>query len=606
MKKDIVINGIRLGEYDFIPENVMDELKECVKNNMNYAAFSIGPKQKIEPEYFEQWAKYLAENKVYFTFTTAGATGNLALTKEIALKMKEIAGEYYMANIVPEIGTIFGANGKDYGLKEKEIESMSEGKQNLVNYVKERVKYAGFDGALDVSVIEATGLLPYVAEADNAYPTLETMCGNPEIMIPMLRGTAKALKSDKWATYIAHEWYGGTRNFDGLKRKRLKMVYDYAYMSGSNIFVLESGDLFLNSHDVLNWKKRTVDDTEVCENYRKVIKDFAKFVKEDTRPCGGPKVKVAFVKGNLDAHSPWRACSSLWNRWSKKEYGYSVPEFSWRILDDIASKRGWGDVNNFGDRDYSSAPAYGMYDIIPATAGADVMSKYDYLIFVGWNTMTSEIYENLKKYVTGGGKLLITAAQLNTSDKRNGEINLVNGGNVEDLFGCRLSAENAFCVNDGYKFEESMIPGVQYPASMEFDPLLSEGYVNYAKAELCGGKRAALLSQAFDVGNIDEKEISVVENKCGDGYAILMCSLDYPGGALYPVYKMMVRELMQTSHKNADIKVVCNDKVRFSVYEGNKIYLLNTDFDCSSYVKLDFGNEIKEITLAPCEFKIVE
>ena len=605
VKRDLVVNGIRIGEYDFIPENVINEIKEkCIDNNMNYVAFSVNPKANVKAEDFEKWAKYLAENKIYFSFSSAD--GTMKFDKVTGLKMKEIAGEYYLMNAASEIGTVLGCCGKDYGRKEKEISSLSEGKQNLKEAVRAALEKASFGGALPASVDEATGLLPYVAECGVAFPQLETMCGNPEIMIPMLRGTAKAIKSNMFATYIAHEWYAGTRNFDILKRKRLETVYNYAYMSGSNLFVLESGDLFLHSHDVHNYETYTTDDTQVCENYRRVIKDFADFVKKDERPAGGPRVKVAFVKGNLDGHSPWRACSSIWNSWSKKEYGYGTAEFTWRIFDDIASKRCWSDVHNFGEHDYSGAAAYGMYDIIPATADADVMSEYDYLIFTGWNTMTDEIYENLKKYVTGGGRLLISAAHLNTNDKRDGKINLIHGGNVEDLFGCTLGSENAICVNDGYKFEESIMPGVYLPASMEFDPLFSEGYVNYAETKLCGGKRTGILSQAFIEKNICENAVSVVENKVGEGYTMLMTALDYPGGALYPVYRMLVRELMQASHREADIKIFCNDKVRSAVYETDKIYLLNTDFDCNSYVKIDYGSEVKELTLAPCEFKVIE
>ena len=45
----------------------------------------------------------------------------------------------------------------------------------------------------------------------------------------------------------------------------------------------------------------------------------------------------------------------------------------------------------------------------------EIFAKYDYLIFVGWNSMTKEIYDNLKTYVKGGGRLFMTAAHLKTS-----------------------------------------------------------------------------------------------------------------------------------------------------------------------------------------------
>ncbi len=611
MKFDNVLNGIRIGEYDFDPDGVIDEINEkCIKRGMNYVAFSVGIKVRPDASYFEKWARYLRDNGIYFTFTQAPQT-DLGFGAETARKMKEIAGEYYLGNIVTEIGSLYCCKGSQYGETNGDelavsVESMAEGKRLLVDAVKHYIRKASFDGDLPATVIEATGLVPYVAGCSESFPILETMCGEPEVMVPMIRGTARALGKELFATYIAHEWYGGVRNFDELKRKRLKMVYDYCYMSGSGLFVLESGDLFLHSHDAQNYGARQVDDTAVCDNYRKVISDFAELVKNDARPAGGPVVKVAFVQGNLDGYSPWRAGSSLWNQWEKPEFGYGAAERTWRIFDDISRKRGWGDVNNFGSLDLSGAPAYGMYDIIPATAPAEVMKKYDYLIFTGWNTMDDEIYENLKSFVEDGGILFMCAAHLNTSDRRDGEIKLINDGDVSDLFGCRLDARDPYCVNDGHRFVESIVPGVLYPASRDFDPLFSEGFADYARVELTGGVTSGMLTQSFTFDENALKRPSVVENKLGEGYAILLTGLDYPSGALYPVYRMIVRELIQASHRTADVKVVCGDKVRFAVYEGGRMYLLNTDFDCNGYVKIIKGDRVTELSLMPCELKVLE
>ncbi len=611
MNYDKVLNGIRIGEYDFIPNGVIDEIKKkCIDQGMNYVAFSVGSKAKPTASDFEEWAAFLRDNKIYFTFTRSPQT-SIGFDRETALKMKETAGEYYLGNIVTEIGSAYCCKGSEYGgtgeeALEKSVECMTDGKQVLVDAVKHYLKETSFDGAIPSTVIEATGLLPYVADCCNLFPLLETMCGNPEIMLPMLRGTAKAQGSKMFATYIAHEWYAGTRKFDALKRKRLKTVYDYAYMQGSGLFVLESGDIVLHSHDACNYQSRTVDDTAICENYRNVIKDFASLVREDKRPSGGPRVDFAFVQGNLDGYSPWRGGSSLWNQWEKKEFGYGAPEFAWRLFDDISAKRAWGDVHNFGEYDLSNAPAYGTYDIIPATASAETMSKYGYLVFTGWNTMTDEIYENLKKYVMGGGVLIMCAAHLNTSDRRDGTCKLIKNGSVSDLFGCELSAESSFSVNDGYRFNESIIPNVLYPVSRDFDPLFSEGYVNYARATLRGGKCSAMLTQDFCFKESDLSKPAIIENKLGEGHSVLFTSLDYPSGAPYSVYRTIVREFMQASHRAADIKVLSGDKVRFTVYDKNKVYLLNTDFDCKSHVKIITEDKTVELLLEPCELKTVE
>ncbi len=100
--------------------------------------------------------------------------------------------------------------------------------------------------------------------------------------------------------------------------------------------------------------------------------------------------------------------------------------------------------------------------------------------------------------------------------------------------------------------------------------------------------------------------ISLVENKVGEGYAVLMTNLEYPYGAAVPMYTNLVREILAASHRTADIKVYGNDSIRFSVYEGGKVYLFNTDFDHKAEVVIDYGTHKKNIKLEPCEFMPVE
>ncbi|MBQ2743162.1 MAG: hypothetical protein IJF32_10210, partial [Oscillospiraceae bacterium] len=73
-----------------------------------------------------------------------------------------------------------------------------------------------------------------------------------------------------------------------------------------------------------------------------------------------------------------------------------------------------------------------------------------------------------------------------------------------------------------------------------------------------------------------------------------------------PMYQALVREIFTASHRTAPIKVYGNDSLRFSVYEGDKVYLLNTDFDNRITATIDYGDSKKSFTLEPCEFKAVE
>ncbi len=636
MEKDVVMHGIRMVHCDFARSETKEYIqKNCIDRGMNYVDFTFtndknDPEEDVPAEYFIDLARYLSERKIYFSFHYQHTRRNPGRTvksacgydKETAVEMKKIAGEYFLGHEVGELGAEFAAYGANYtrtwkvNQSENPGKTMKEAKEIVDAKARYEVEIASMDGEIPVTVIESTGLVPYIALQGTSYPTFEAFNGNPDIMVPITRATAKLQHSEIWGAYIAHEWYAGVRAFDPLKMHRLRMMYDYLYLSGGKTFMLESGDLDLHAHDVPRVERKDGDmvysesacgyDHPICKKYRDVMDEFADFINKDVRPKGGPKVKVAFVQGNLDGYTPWRGGSYLWNCFSERSFSYSSPEFMWRIFDDMAGKRQWHDIHNFGEVDLSHAPAYGTFDIVMATAGNEIFSKYDYLIFTGWNSMTEEIYEELKKFVRGGGRLFMTAAHLNTSVRRDGEMKLLNDGDFSDLFGCKISAEEVLETNDGWKHVDSIVPEFMYPRINVYDPIFSEGHIRYAKTELVTASAAAVLSSKFVEKDTSQNPAGLVENKLGDGYAILMTCLDYPSGSGYAAYRNVVREILTASHRQAHIKVYAPSMVRFSVYEGDKIYLLNTDFDCGACVVIDYGTEKKEVILNPRELRAIE
>ncbi len=612
VKNDIIINGVRLGEHNLDPNKIIEEINEkCIAHGMNFVSIStyggaFNVTKEMKQSQFIEVAEYCAEHKIYFAFVGGGDRIHAGFTKETAKKMKEIAGEYFLIYSMAELGSAYSCKANGYlSAPTEPWKDLQSAKDSFVSRVAKHVAENKMDCDLATSVIESTSMIAYEGEGGITYPTMEFWPGDMTISAAFTRGTATAYNCPMWIVYFAHEWYGGVRH-DELKKKRLKMGYDYCYMSGGNSFVLESGD-----ENIYTFGVNQSYDGPLPQHYRKVVRDFAKFVKEDGRPAGGPKVRVAFVYGNLDGYSFRHSGGSLWRGHMQEEYGYGEPERTWRILDTIQHKRTWADTYNYTDEkglDLSGAPGYGIYDVIPATASAEIFSKYDYLIFVGWNTMTDEIYDNLKKFVEKGGRLFMTAAHLNTSNKRDGEISLVKGGKVSDLFGCDLDTENMFRNENGSNLEESIVPEFKYcSTAVTFsDPYFAEGYINYAKANITTGTITGRISNKFGETEPETLPVSLVENKCGKGYTVLMTALDYPSGAGFPLYQHIVREILTASHRTADIKVYGADSLRFTVYEGDKVYLLNTDFDCSIFAYIDYGTHTKEIMLKPCEFKAVE
>ena len=599
------LNGIRIGEYALDPDKVLDEIREkCVEGRKNYTAIAVYRDEEIEPEKFISWAKYMAENDIYFQFACSrNMKFRIPFNAETVAEMRKVAGEHFLGVFVPELGNIYGCSGYGYTKKNyhHNFEKMSEGVNGFLDLLHERMDRLRFTPDFEVGVVEQTNLISYIPENGPGMLMLETMCGDVEELTPLVRGTTKAKGNKGYINYVAHEWYAGVHNEDELKKKRLRMAYDYSYMNGSAGVILESGDICMSSHGM-----REGYDHELPQFYRRTLDEFTDFIQNDKRPEGYPITKVAFVQGNFDGYSHFRAGSAVFNNVNDKDWGFGAPEFTYKILSELGNKRRWCDVNNFGEQDLSGAPGYGTYDMVNiGLVSAEALSEYDYLIFTGWNTMTEEIYEKLISYVKGGGKLFMCAAHLNTSEKRNGEINLIKDGDLTELFGAKLDGKNAHISNAGVKFFESQCEDIRYPYDKtSFDPLLSSGYAKYAKAELDGAKAVAILSTSFSEKNNVDGNVALLENKLGEGYAILLTSLDYPGaGQTYDIYRTVVRELLRASHKTADVKVIANDRVRFTVYESRDVYLLNTDFDVPSYARVEKDGKTVELTLAPCEIK---
>lgn len=619
MERDIVFSGVHIGEHSIDPANFINELRErCVEPGYNFVTIRTGYNNNrpvIEDKYFIQWAKYLAENKVYFVFLYtiqhAPDGRKTALSKEIVAKMKEIAGEYFLGDMIGETGASHACKWEGYynqgfgpGKDPTKITTdYSDMKAASEGYVRAISEYMAIDRELDVPgtlSVEPTWLHRYNAEAGVDMPMLELMYGNPEALISCVRGVARANRSKLWGTYIAHEWYGGVRHEDTIKRKRLELGYKYAYLAGSNAFCLESGDEAIESYgDVYG------ADSEICRDYTRMQNYIADYIRNDVRPKGGPKAQVAFVYGKYDGFGGWGG-STVWNQFGREEWQHGEAEHSWRLLDEIGTKRTWNDLANFGENDLSAYPAYGTYDIVPVEADIETLSKYKYLIFLGWNSMTDETMDKLIAYVENGGRLLMSAAHLNCETKRGGDYILPDSKKLRKLFGAEFTGKT-YKSNFGVKFTyRALDESAVYPGTKNFivDPLYSAGGVEYAEIVPCGCSVTSRLADTFL--NVERNLPVVIENRLGRGVATLAASVNYPGHpAFLPLYRALMREVITMSARECEIKVLGSDRLRWSVYEGGKIYLLNTDYDMPITVKVIRSGKEENISLAPLELKCI-
>ena len=612
--------GIEIGEHE---RNYEEFTKEIAANfdleKLDFVLIYMRPIEMAENLWYE-WAKFFRENDIYFAFLytqqRGAPEGKVShLTVEIVEKIKEIAGEYFVGDMIGETGGLASWQEgyyEDNGMVKPDFKNLTEAKQNYIDHVASKVKIDKDLNVPAVLAVEATTFSRYNFEAgvDNTF--IEMMCGNPEIMFASARGASKAYNKSWWASHIAHEWYGGFRNDDPLKYKRLKLAYYYSYMAGAKYIYPESGHFKITSYGA-NYGT----DSEFCKLYRKEWKDFADFVHSHKRPKGHPLVKIGFIQGNLDSFTGWGG-STVWNQFGKKHWEYNTPEYGWSYLEDIFKSEKWYVPTVYGDNDYSGSMPYGQYDIVPVEAPVEVLKEYSCLIMLGWNTMTPEIYDKLKEYVYEGGKLFMSVPQLSTSDIREegieGEYDLINNGDYTDLFGCKIKGKGR-TYNWGVKFiEESSMSEYLYPytKSGNCDPICANGNITVADVQITGGKVVAILADKFKKWR-EESPVLLVENKYGKGHATLITTWEYPGArGLEKFIKVLLKGIIHGEHHNVDIKVYASDKVRYAVYKNNDkestytVYLLNTDYNAPAYAKIVRNNNEKEIKIAPCEFFVMQ
>lgn len=620
--RDTVWCGVLIGEHGFDRDAFIEEIEErIVSRGLDFAIINttrVPDDEMPTREQFVAWARYFKEKRLRFVFVRMAQNAPVGhmtrLDEETVAAIREAAGEYFLGDCIAEPGHAYAAKEAGYYRPKNgritnpnytprtDAKDMREAHGIYTDVVRgfvERNRAVGIPSSVS---IEATALSKYNIEAGIGMHILEIPNGDPDIMMPSIRGAVRNLcESDFWGTLIAHEWYGGMRNSDVQKRKRLDVLAKYAYINGAGMITLESGD-----NRVVSYGQEHDYDSEVCRDYRKMLSDISAYIRSDSRPAGGPRATFGILSGIDDGWTGF-CQSSLWNQFGKEEFGHSDAEASWRLLSDFGTKRKWSDIDNYGDEDLSAYPAWGTYDIVPAEADVDAMSKYEYLVFLGWNTMNDELMDKLTEYAKRGGKLLLSGAHLNYNPVRGGEFMPPPEEKLMALCGCRYTGE-LFRTNYGTKIcRESLERAHLYPVSrtMFSDPIYSAGYTSYMVTELCGAEALGYLAGAFS--NYDTGKTSVIEHRLGEGLVTLVTSIDYPGNnALTPLYGAILREHMTASARECELKVIASDKLRYTVYSGDKIYLLNTDSDLPITVRIIFKGEERLVTLDSLELRSMQ
>jgi hypothetical protein len=570
-------------------------------------------------------AEYCAKNSIHLCFSELLYRGGFDLcwawrervprdrffSKAVMEEIIAAAGPYYFGRYaVGEIGCVVYAPEKyaaefpdEHWTNLPAVRTQAEAKEAYVRYIKKFLDFErGELGPGPLINVDAGLIFKYVAEAGADVLGLESLPGDPHLMHAAIRGAAKAYKKP-WGVHIAMENYGGMR-FDELWQKRWEASLAYSYISGAGFILPESGHLAYTNP--VTGEKFTFNSPEV-KRVRRALREMYQFARIHRKPALSPRVRLGVVYGNEDG------APGLWNRAAWGQYGDAKwlegpAERGWRFVDRFFRKEDWPRETIQGDVDFSGNPPLGQYDLVPAEAPEETLDQYGCLLFLGWNTMTGDIYAKLKAFVEQGGRLVMFLPHLSTESDRGRGIALYKGGDFSDLFGVQILGRGERKIQ-GFKYlAESSLPEYRFPVwRIRTDPRFM-GLFTSSRVKMTSGK---ILAGAADHYISEEKELRdrplVIENRLGRGTAFLVTAWEYPGDeGLIPFMQDLVRTVIQG--EQADIRLVAGDRVRYGVCQGEApragkaysvVYLLNTDPDTPAPARLWVRGRLTEEFVIP-------
>ena len=532
-------------------------------------------------------------------------------------RIKDAGGKYYMGT-----STMHEFGGRIYWPKEYLIpatpsdtrgmegdylilpqkKNLLEAKEIYVSELRKIVRMEKEIGTPPLILIGSSALQKYHFEAGVDMAGLEVFPGDVYQMYGAIRGASKAY-GKKWAACVSMVHQGGGACIGEIWFKRYKIALLYSYVSGAHFVVTQHGAFNL-------WIRKTkktygVNSSKV-KRFRRIFMDFHNFCQTHPRPDNGPKVSLGIVHGNLDGNA------GLWNKWVwgqyiGEEWKHNTPEFGWDYLHILYRQDDWYHRTREGDIDYSGNPPYGQYDLVPIEAPHKVLRRYNCLVFIGWNTMTPEIYEKFKKYVADGGHLVMAVPHLSTQTRRDEDLQLYNRGDYTDLFGAIIKGKGT-TVRAGHRFvADSSLGSYRFPNWGVSDPLFINGEYPLADVQLKGAKVLCTSSTNYNRLEKEKRAPVLIENSFGRGKAFLITSWCYPGErAMEPLVKEILRVI--NSGEQGHIKLSGSDRIRYAVYEEDDlatVYLLNTDFEAAHVTNIWLGKtKLCSVSVESAEMRI--
>ena len=606
----------------------LEHLRLLRKLKLGDAILTQIPRQK---EQALALAKYCRENKIYLCFSEFLFRGGFNLcyawrerirrgqfhSKADIDEVIDTAGEYYFGRFcIGEIGAVLYGPTKAYAAEWRgnhwsnlpPLRTMAEARDAYVAYVKQFLDYERRElGKGPLLNVEAGMVFKYHAAAGIDVFCLEVMPGDPHLMHAAVRGAARAFDKP-WGVHIAMTCYGGV-HLDELWQKRWKTSLYYSYISGAQSIWPESGHLTYNQN---NRQKFGFKSREM-KRVRRTLREAYQFAHIHTRPPHGPLMRVGVVHGNHDgAPGLWNPV--VWGQYKGRKWLEGPAERGWRFVDKFFRREDWPKETVQGEMDFSGNPPYGQYDVVPIEAELQVLRKYACLAFLGWNTMTPQIYNKLKQYVRNGGHLVMYLPHLSTEADRGKAVRLFRNGDFTDLFGVKILGKRTRKLQGINCLADSSLKAYRFPRwRVSTDPR----FIGLFTPARLKRTTARVISGYCDHYRTTEEELTrqpiLVENSLGRGKAFLVAAYEFPADeGLIHFAADILRVVLQG--EQGHIRLLSSDRIRYAVYEGSApgsrkkyevVYLLNTDPDCDAPARLWIrGRMSKPITVPANELRV--
>ena len=399
----------------------------------NFIAFRPKPNRNYPVELptplkdWQRWIDFCKTNNIKFQFSglpEISAKAMKVLKKEVVVRGgKDFAGfqihEPYCLSFSPVL---------DNPSAIKSAKNFAEKKRTYLEFVNSQIDKIKFGNA-KMFCGDPSLLCTYLRESK-----IDSILCEPVSNSSLLFGAARGTGKD-FGAHLAPDWYGGFPH-DSRAIDRLSLLFDLIYAYGGKHVYIESTAFKTNAFSRNDW------EDEFCRLARQKLRDFYRFTCKDSR-IGNPVVDMAFVYGNLESMF-WRPDDRIpeladsgnwddvvWGKWPQTQY-----RRLWKATDVWLPPL---DFDAFGKNEsltkmFCGSP-FGQVDLVLPDSD---LSRYKVIAFLGWNTMTEQIYRNLISYVNTGGTLFICGCHFDTRISFKGNPRFIRDGNISELIGADI------------------------------------------------------------------------------------------------------------------------------------------------------------------------